>query len=37
MIWRHLFEEEISSPSFMKEQLQFEQSIYKKMAECEKQ
>lgn len=37
MIWRHLFEEEISSPSFIKEQLHFEQSIYMKMAECEKE
>lgn len=36
MIWRHLFEEEIASVSFMNDQLRFERAIFAKMEECER-
>ena len=37
MMWRHLFEEEITSASFVEEQLAFERDIYKQMIECQKE
>lgn len=37
MMWRHLFEEETTSPSFVQQQLAFETQIYKKMTECEEE
>jgi hypothetical protein len=35
MIWRHLFEEEVASPAFVRQQLAFERAIFAKMQECE--
>ena len=34
MLWRHLFEEHLHSPSFIEPQIDFEQLVYKKMLHC---
>jgi hypothetical protein len=37
MLWRHLFEEEVASPSFVRMQLAFERALYAKMQVCERE